>query len=420
MNRLYTAALAAVLPLVCVARADAQSLAWLVFLPEDENYVGGIAASPTGDVLVTAQLSNSFVYFADWKSHALSPSGAILSTVPLGTTLSSDRPRVDIDSAGGEYLLTPKLVSPNLVIANVLRTSSMLGPVWTSPEDLNGVIDLDADDAGNAYVLGSLIDPNFNAIPVASKHDASGLKWEIPFTNFIYPNSIAATDDGAVVAASAYGALPDSQFALFKINGVGGIDWAQVYGDAGVDDSPLEVDVDAAGNIYLLHSAFINLSPIPVMITALTKLSPTGTPLWSRALAPESGAGSLQPEQLSVSDNGVAYVGGGKAPDILSASTTLAVQKFDADGNFAWEYEFDPSLLAISPAPLTSFSPSIDDMAVDNNGNVYVGGYGFDTSALQHTFVAKIGEIPEPSTLVASLVAVIFFVRRRVQAIDSC
>ena len=158
---------------------------------------------------------------------------------------------------------------------------------------------------------------------------------------------------------------------------------------------PRDIDVDAAGNAYVLFNysealqiGSIQFSPIGQTDIGVVKISPEGVTLWGAAA---SSASSDQGNAITVNSAGEVFITGYYTDDfqlddiVLPANgsngaTEFFVAKIGTDGFWSWAKQQTGTAIAAGN--------SIDS---DSQGNIIVGGtfYGTDLIFDNETFVAQ-------------------------------
>lgn len=158
---------------------------------------------------------------------------------------------------------------------------------------------------------------------------------------------------------------------------------------------PRDIDVDAAGNSYVLFNfseqlqiGSIQFAPIGQTDVGVVKISPEGVTLWGAAAASLS---SDQGNAITVNSSGEVFITGYYTDDIQfddlalpangsNGATEFFVAKIDIDGQWAWAKQQTGTAIAAGNA--------IDS---DSQGNIIVGGsfYGADLIFDSETFTAQ-------------------------------
>lgn len=160
--------------------------------------------------------------------------------------------------------------------------------------------------------------------------------------------------------SDAVGGTNTDDALIMKLNAGGEILWQRLLGNVGTKEAALGIDVDSAGNVYIVGwtaSAISNPSDYDVFVA---KYNSSGTLLWQRLL---TGANYDRSYGIGVDGSGNAYV-------VLSSTSTgsgdydAVVVKYDTSGVLQWQR-------AIGDAnPGWGFG-----IAVDAGGNSYLAGY---------------------------------------------
>ena len=255
-------------------------------------------------------------------------------------------------AVAGLLLLIPSILIAQVDTAWVRRYD---GPAHQDDQ----IIDIAVDSAGNVYSVGqSDSDPDTgrNWDIVAWKLSPAGESlW---LTTYDYssedaPWKLAVGHDGAVYVA-AYSA---GRFTVVKFAPTGQLDWVKrPYAGAGwAADAAISPDGDvivAGGTAVSGHG----------YDCVLVKYRPNGDTAWARlydSLGDEDYANCL-----AVDSAGNSYIGGITYEGGIGGK--FLVIKYDSAGNRQWVTAFD--------GPAVNGGDQVNDIAVDNRGNVYFTG----------------------------------------------
>ncbi len=167
--------------------------------------------------------------------------------------------------------------------------------------------------------------------------------------------------------------------------------WAKGIGSR-QDDYCTSVATDAYGNVYAtgFFNGTVDFDPGPGVfyLTAglygnifITKMDPAGNLIWARQI----GTGHCSANCIKLDMSGDIYITGDfsstvdfdPGPNVYNLTTpnivtgNAFVSKYNSSGNFIWAKSFY--------ADSSGTTGSGFRLAIDNNGNVYTGGYYFDT-----------------------------------------
>ena len=147
--------------------------------------------------------------------------------------------------------------------------------------------------------------------------------------------------------------------------------WTARYENPGaLADAPTAITLDGTGHVYVTGYSHGHSSIITAQDYVTLKYSPNGVQLWAaRYSAPTnspSGARSVDyPRAIAVDSSGSVYVTGSTS-DSAGQSRDYATVKYDSNGNQLWAAIYDGS---------DHSSDSATCLAVNGQGEVYVGGY---------------------------------------------
>ena len=260
------------------------------------------------------------------------------------------------------------------------------------------------DNSGNVYVTGFCAGGYYDYY--TAKYDNNGNQlWGAQYNDSTggdsddRANAIAVDGSGNVCVTGKSGGLYDPDITTVKYDANGNQLWVARYDGPGNNDDNTgkSIAVDESGNIYVTGVSDWHFATI--------KYNPAGTQLWvaisssfddyvgANALALDAGGnvyvtgnsgytfkynalgnqlwgasyGGMASEAYSIAldDSGNAYVAG-RQGDYMYSGNGIAV-KYSPYGNQLWE--------AIHDGPASSYDEA-NSLAVDDSGNVYIGGYG--------------------------------------------
>jgi uncharacterized delta-60 repeat protein len=153
-----------------------------------------------------------------------------------------------------------------------------------------------------------------------------------------------------------------NDYATVKYSPDGNELWVARYnGPGNGSDSTRDLTVDNSGNIYVTGSSSTDYATV--------KYSPDGNQLW---VARYNGEGNStdQAYALAVDNSGNVYVGGYSSCS-GGMDFNYATVKYSPDGNQLWVADYSGTV---------DNPDTIQALAVDNSGNIYVTGYSWDTA----------------------------------------
>lgn len=252
------------------------------------------------------------------------------------------------------------------------QTLQWVRQVGTAAHDAAAAVTTDA--SGNIYV-GGVTRGTFpgqtsagNGDAFIARYDASGeLVWVRQFGTAREDGLTAAAADAAafVYVAGFIGgqtSILGTAALLAKYDAAGNQLWVRQFGPAGFSTAAVDVDADAAGNVYVVGTV-ANISGREAF---LAKYSPSGDPLWSRPIT----TAALDPTGVATDHAGHVYVIGSGASDAV-------IVQYDELGNQVWLRQFG--------------TPSNDlpqDVAANTLGDVYIVGLR-DGIDLEASFIAQ-------------------------------
>jgi uncharacterized delta-60 repeat protein len=241
-------------------------------------------------------------------------------------------------------------------------------------DEINAIaVDLE----GNIYVTGradralhsSYEDYDYTTIKYNPAGDLLWLKRYYRFIN-CYDGAvdIALNRSGDVYVTGLSNSSEEWEFAdyatvRYDTDGAGL--WEAIYGSPlGGRDMPMDMVVDGLGYIYVTGCS--RLSPQSSYDYATIKYNPRGRAEWIARY--NRGADEI-PCAIAVDAAGNVYITGKSGE--LGDNQDIVTLKYDSEGNEEWVAEYPPS---------PDDEEYGNDIAVDNDGNVYVTGYAAEAS----------------------------------------
>ena len=204
---------------------------------------------------------------------------------------------------------------------------------------------------GGGYWLATLTDP-------------------YPSTPLDSANSIAVDSSGNVyVCGYGYNASGYNVQLISKYNTSGTIQWQRTLTDtsSAPNDYARSIAVDSSGNVYVCGSG---RNSSGVVAQSISKYNNSGTIQWQNTLTDASATPNSIANSIAVDSSGNVYVCGYGRNS--SNKNVQSISKYNTSGTIQWQN----TLTGASATP-GDFALSI---AVDSSGNVYVCGYGRNSS----------------------------------------
>lgn len=267
-------------------------------------------------------------------------------------------------TSGGEYG-TIKYNS-----AGVLQWEARYNGPGVGNDEANA---LALDAAGNVYVTGQSEGIGTRSDYTTIKYNTAGVQqWEAryngPDNTFDEASALAVDAAGNVyVTGSSTGDGTGSDYATIKYNANGVQQWAARYNGAGNGtDVATALAVDAGGNVYITGGSggTVGAPEFDAFDYTTIKYNAGGVQQWE---ARYNGPGNHFDfaRSLAIDVTGNVYVTGGSTGS--GTDRDYATIKYNSAGVQKWVARYN------SP---TNFRDDANDLAVDNQGNVYVTGEG--------------------------------------------
>ena len=234
------------------------------------------------------------------------------------------------------------------------------------------------DSGGNVYSVGA--DGN-TGIPFVVKYNSGGtIVWQKTFTesNNYYKtgDAIAVDYSGNIYVGMASSDAVEISY-LVKLDSAGDIIWQRELDTISNTDAIMDMGVDSNNNVYLL-GVFYDSN----YRTAVLKFNASGTLQWQRTLTPADSSGDY-PQGLAVDPGGNCFVATsqGTYPNI---DTVLV--KYNTGGAIQWQQAFTGGGGYTSPGPV----------AIDSTGDIYMAVY----QSLSTPFILQLIKTDSAGTLI--------------------
>lgn len=229
------------------------------------------------------------------------------------------------------------------------------------------------DDDGNAYItfMRHCINSSTNYWAIAvQKYNASDgtLLWtselaDSQFNGFewqVKPKYMTIDDNFLYLSGTKFeSGIPGSEMLAMKVDFNGNILWTATHKGSGMNANAKGVAVDESGNVYVAGDAW-NTS----IDYFLVKLDPEGDLIWDAFLDGDVYHNTDIAESVLVDDDGNVFITGYN--QISSNLKDIVTAKYNQDGVFQWKQSYG--------------NPDYRDnnayyLGMDENGDLYVGGY---------------------------------------------
>ena len=196
----------------------------------------------------------------------------------------------------------------------------------------NHPIGLEVDSLGNSYVTGAASIFNENSNFVTIKYNSSGVQQWIdlyngPGSNSIdWPIGIKLDNNKNVIVCghSESAGFGSDDYVLIKYNNSGTRLWVARYNSSGsFADTPYDMTVDNAGNIYVTGTSYNGTRNDALTI----KYNSNGDSVWARRF--NSAAVNTIGSSVVVDNSGSVYVS-------VQSGTTLMLLKYNSSGTQQW------------------------------------------------------------------------------------
>ena len=341
-----------------------------------------VVADGSGNVYV---LGSSYDYTndnADFFTIKYGPQGSQLWKIEYGNLLFGgfDYPEaITVDNAGNVYVAGDHLVSNGVSHFVTIKYNSSGTLQWAVQYSgpIDGLTDpkgIVVDGSGNVYVTGSCFGIGFNSDWATVKYNTNGVQqWVQVHGGSVNsedsPSDITIDNAGNIYVTGYEGInASNSQFATIKYSPAGVQQWRAVYNGPGGVDVPNSITIDGSNNTYVTGASKGTDS---YYHCATVKYNSSGVEQWVQRY---NGGGNGDDEGLkAVFKDGFVYVGG-YAQGVGTNRDYLTI-KYNAAGNNMWTQTYD------GPA---SGRDQCNSIAVDEFGDVYVTGESKGTDGISH------------------------------------
>lgn len=226
------------------------------------------------------------------------------------------------------------------------------------------------DNDGNVYVTGRSAGIGTDMDYATIKYNSNGIEqWAARYNGIEQGDdqaiALAVDNDGNVLVtgfSQQDTASTTRDYVTIKYTSNGQEQWIAVYSTPG-DDEPSDMVVDNTGNVYVTGKS----SAVVTGEDYLTvKYNSNGEEQWVARYTGLNTSQSDRGKALTVDDNGNVYVTGGSFGGVAGGFSDYATIKYNSDGTQQWAARYSYPVAGIDEAT---------SIAIDNDGNVYVGGY---------------------------------------------
>ena len=363
------------------------SVAWIRQVGDiqthDEGF--GLAMDVAGNAYLgghtTGSVSGPHMGFSDGLLIKFDPTGKIVWSQQFGTSNSESCTGVAVDKVGNVYISGNAATvssNPDVFVAKYDTTGALLwsSQFGSSAQDTSYGVAVDSQ--GNAYITGftygSLGGPSTGQMNAfLSKFDSAGTQLWSRQIGSVWGEAgrgvAVDSEDNVYISGDMAGDLSASLAGydafLTKYDAAGSLLWSRQFGTE-MYDFGYGVAVDAACNAYIAGFTEGNLGGLNSgrSDAFLNKYDESGMLLWSRQIGTAKDDASLG---VTVDASGNAVITGttfGSIGGLNQGEQDVFITKYDATGSLLWTHQVG-----------SSGYDGGHNVAIDNAGNVLVGGY---------------------------------------------
>lgn len=178
-----------------------------------------------------------------------------------GASLANNAVGIGLDGSGNIYVSgTVSGGSDNIATVKYDSAGNQLRVNVYDSGTNDRAVAMKTDSAGNVYIAGITYSAGSPAILVL-KYAFDVLGGGAPVWGQTYnsipealPTAMAVDASGNVYITGVVGSSTDHDFITIRLMSSGAVAWAQVFGNAGVDDRATGIAVDSGGNVYVVGS----------------------------------------------------------------------------------------------------------------------------------------------------------------------
>ncbi len=226
------------------------------------------------------------------------------------------------------------------------------------------------DSAGNVYVTGYSWDVNVYADYATIKYDTNGNQlWAARYTTIHgeAPNEVEVDGSGNVYVTGEHNRSSSGgseEIVTIKYNSAGAEQWRNHFNPSQFNtDEGYEIEVDAAGNVYVLGKSYTNNFDLSTTIQKIDGAS--GANIWTKLYDIAESFDGTFPTGIKLDGDGNIIISGMINLSGEFYEVDAFVSKFDNAGTFQWMKTYD----GLNDEDYDGDTKVI----LDDDGNIYVG-----------------------------------------------
>jgi len=239
---------------------------------------------------------------------------------------------------------------------------------YSGPVNSDGASDIAVDKQGNVYVTGSSIGVDTDSDILTVKYNSEGIEqWAARYAPLEHGNDesrcVEVDINGNVYVSglSKQDSVSGWDLAIIKYNTDGDQQWVSVYSTNG-NDEPYDMVLDDSGNVYVTGESSVFATGRDYITI---KYNTNGEEQWASRFTGLNTTQSERAHAIAVDKQNNVYVTGQSYGGTAGGLLDIATVKYNSIGSEEWVARYNYVDAGLDTG---------EDIVVDDEGNVYVGG----------------------------------------------